>query len=132
MPRIPAPEERAGLVKLPNAEQAIVESRKITHYLLSETHPDGKSKENFFSRFGFIPTGGKRWPPPCVNTAGSTKSWKPKQRLGASNMSLSALCEPPTAATRRSGRSGKSTTARTFPGSSRDGRRVRRQNVPGT
>ena len=58
MPRIPAPEEKAGPVKLPNAEQSIVESRKITHYLLSETHPDGKSKENFFSRFGFHPA---RW-----------------------------------------------------------------------
>ena len=40
-------------MKLPNAEQSVVAREKIADYLLSETHPDGKSKENFFTRFGF-------------------------------------------------------------------------------
>lgn len=40
-------------MKLPNADQAIVPERKITAYLLSLTHPDGRSKAAFFVRFGF-------------------------------------------------------------------------------
>ena len=58
MPSLPAPEERAGLVKLPNAEQSIVESRKITHYLLDKTSPEGADKADFFLSFGFHP---ERW-----------------------------------------------------------------------
>lgn len=40
-------------MKLPNYEQAIISRKKITQYLLSLTHPDGKSKAKFFLRFGF-------------------------------------------------------------------------------
>lgn len=45
-------------MKLPNAEQAIVASRKITHYLLDPTNPDGADKADFFLSFGFHP---ERW-----------------------------------------------------------------------
>ncbi len=38
---------------LPNADQAVVEKAKITEYLLSLDHPDGRSKAEFFARFGF-------------------------------------------------------------------------------
>ena len=40
-------------MKLPNSEQALVEREKITEYLLSTTHPSGRSKALFFLRFGF-------------------------------------------------------------------------------
>lgn len=40
-------------MKLPNAQQAIVEQRKITEYLLSIVNPDDWSKGDFFLRFGF-------------------------------------------------------------------------------
>jgi hypothetical protein len=40
-------------VKLPNCDKAIVPPRKITDYLLSSAHRDGRSKAEFFSRFGF-------------------------------------------------------------------------------
>lgn len=40
-------------MKLPHYEQAIVPQRKITEYLLSRTHRDGRSKAVFFGRFGF-------------------------------------------------------------------------------
>jgi len=40
-------------MKLPNAERAVVPSRKITHYLLSTAHRDGQHKAEFFRRFGF-------------------------------------------------------------------------------
>ncbi len=40
-------------MKLPNYEQAIVPRRKITDYLLSPAHRDGRSKAAFFTRFGF-------------------------------------------------------------------------------
>lgn len=34
-------------------QQAVVPERKITAYLLSPTHPDGRSKEKFFTAFDF-------------------------------------------------------------------------------
>ena len=39
--------------KLPNADKAFVEPAKITDYLLSLSHPDGKGKAKFFMKFGF-------------------------------------------------------------------------------
>jgi hypothetical protein len=40
-------------MKLPEHEYAVVPERKITAYLLSLTHRDGRSKAIFFMRFGF-------------------------------------------------------------------------------
>jgi hypothetical protein len=40
-------------LKLPNYQLAVVPQRKITEYLLSLTHPDRRSKEKFFTAFGF-------------------------------------------------------------------------------
>ena len=40
-------------MKLPYAAKARVERKKIVEYLLSFSHPDGSSKAEFFSRFGF-------------------------------------------------------------------------------
>ena len=42
-------------MKLPNVERAVVPVRKITHYLLSTTHRDGRHKAEFFRSFGFKP-----------------------------------------------------------------------------
>lgn len=40
-------------MKLPNRDGAYVPSRKLGDYLLSTSHPDGKSKAKFFRGFGF-------------------------------------------------------------------------------
>ena len=40
-------------MELPNKSNAYVSIRKITDYLLSETHAVGKSKAKFFRAFGF-------------------------------------------------------------------------------
>lgn len=40
-------------MKLPNHQHAVVPKAKITEYLLSTTHHDGRSKAEFFTRFGF-------------------------------------------------------------------------------
>ena len=40
-------------MELPNASQARVEVEKVTGYLLSVSHPDGRTKAEFFARFGF-------------------------------------------------------------------------------
>lgn len=40
-------------MKLPNVEDAYVPLAKLTDYLLSETHPIGKSKARFFRAAGF-------------------------------------------------------------------------------
>jgi Domain of unknown function (DUF6883) len=40
-------------MKLPNVERAVVPGRKITHYLLSTAHRDGRHKAAFFRSFGF-------------------------------------------------------------------------------
>ncbi len=38
---------------LPDGERAYVDRAKITDYLLSSTHPDGRGKAAFFMSFGF-------------------------------------------------------------------------------
>lgn len=38
---------------LPNAARAYVPEEKLLNYLLSSTHPRGKSKADFFIRYGF-------------------------------------------------------------------------------
>ena len=40
-------------MELPNAAQVSVEREKLLGYLLSITHPDGRSKAEFFARLGF-------------------------------------------------------------------------------
>jgi hypothetical protein len=41
------------VVGVPDADQAIVEDRKITNYLLSSDHPAGRPKSIFFRSTGF-------------------------------------------------------------------------------
>jgi hypothetical protein len=38
---------------LPDRDRAHVDRSKITEYLLSLSHPDGRTKAAFFMRFGF-------------------------------------------------------------------------------
>ena len=38
---------------MPNADTAWITREKITEYLLSSTHPEGRSKAEFFHRLGF-------------------------------------------------------------------------------
>ena len=40
-------------MRLPNGEQAVVDLRKINDYLLSFSHPDGRTKARFFCSHGF-------------------------------------------------------------------------------
>lgn len=40
-------------MKLPNLGNAVVPAAKISGYLLSATHRDGRHKAAFFTRFGF-------------------------------------------------------------------------------
>ncbi len=39
--------------RLPNADAAIVDEKKVTGYLLSTTHPFGRTKAEFFRQLGF-------------------------------------------------------------------------------
>ncbi len=40
-------------MKLPNAERAVVDPRKLRDYALSPVHPVGRFKAAFFARLGF-------------------------------------------------------------------------------
>jgi hypothetical protein len=40
-------------VKLPGADRAVVDERKVRDYLLSRSHPIGRFKAAFFARAGF-------------------------------------------------------------------------------
>ena len=42
-------------MKLPNANHPRVDKGKVVDYLLSASHPDGRSKAAFFLGFGFTP-----------------------------------------------------------------------------
>ena len=46
-------------MKLPNAQNAIVDERKVREYLLSPSHPVGRFKAMFFGTIGFPP---EAWP----------------------------------------------------------------------
>jgi len=46
------------MAKLPNVEQAYIDARKITAYLLNTAHPFGGAKAAFFKRFEF---GAENW-----------------------------------------------------------------------
>lgn len=39
--------------RVPNADRAIVPEGKVTGYLLSDAHPDGRGKARFFAGHGF-------------------------------------------------------------------------------
>ena len=39
--------------RLPNAQLATIDRRKIIDYLLASSHPGGRAKAAFFARFGF-------------------------------------------------------------------------------
>jgi hypothetical protein len=39
-------------MRLPNAERAVIDERKVRDYLLSRTHPIGRFKASFFARAG--------------------------------------------------------------------------------
>ena len=43
-------------MKLPNKEHAFIPESKIKEYLLSDSHPTGRSKSKFFTMFGFDET----------------------------------------------------------------------------
>ena len=43
-------------MQLPNSTSAYIQSNKLTGYLLSETHKDGKAKAKFFRKLGFSET----------------------------------------------------------------------------
>jgi len=42
-------------MKLPNAQNAIVDERKVREYSLSPSHPVGRFKAKFFESVGFPP-----------------------------------------------------------------------------
>lgn len=44
---------RSDSEALPDRDRAHVDSSKIIDYLLSQFHPDGRTKAEFFMRFGF-------------------------------------------------------------------------------
>jgi hypothetical protein len=41
------------VVKLPNADRAIIKTEKLLNYILSTDHPEGKFKAAFFRKFGY-------------------------------------------------------------------------------
>ena len=42
-------------MKVPNAELAVIDGRKLRNYLLSSSHPVGRYKARFFQGLGFNP-----------------------------------------------------------------------------
>ena len=60
-------------MKVPNANDPVVESDKIVSYLLNAGHPDNGGKAQFFEGSGFSVTGGRRWRRRCAN-------WRARRR----------------------------------------------------
>jgi hypothetical protein len=51
--RIRLPSERKVVLRLPNAESAIIDPEKLHSYLLSPVHPVGRFKAVFFRSLGY-------------------------------------------------------------------------------
>ncbi len=71
----------AGQMKLPNADQAVVEREKIVDYLLNTAHRYGASKARFFAGFGFQ---AEKWEQlaQALRRHGQTHSVKTAQETG--------------------------------------------------
>ena len=63
-------------MKLPNFQLARVPAAKITEYLLSEVHRDGKHKARFSIALVFRRISGRRWKHRCSSTHPTMKSSK--------------------------------------------------------
>ena len=59
-------------MNLPNGENAIVEERKLSDYLLSETHPVGRAKARYFRKLGFSNKNAKEFKDILLRIANST------------------------------------------------------------
>jgi len=49
-----------AMISVPGADRAVIDERKLTSYLLSDSHPAGRSKAVFFRYFGFEPAEWRR------------------------------------------------------------------------
>lgn len=47
-------------MKLPNADRAVIDGRKLTDYVLSHEHPIGRFKARFFAGLGFTAANWRR------------------------------------------------------------------------
>jgi len=59
-------------MNLPNGENAIVEERKLSDYLLSEMHPVGRAKARYFRKLGFSNKNAKEFKDILLRIANST------------------------------------------------------------
>src|SRR5438105_1031119 len=101
-------------MKLPNAELAVVEQKKIVDYLLNSTHPLGASKARFSANSDFARTLGRSWPLHFTNMDSKMTLSRPGQQVSDRGMRWKASWSRPTAGARVFAKFGKWTRVRSL------------------
>ena len=87
-------EARTKILKLPSAERAVVPERKIVDYLLSDTHPRGRSKAVFFRGLGFFRDDPERLRAALVEIAVSTDMMESAFAFGTKYVGIGDIVAP--------------------------------------
>ena len=82
-------------MKVPNLEEAEVPRRKIEGYLLSFTHPTGRSKAEFLSRFGFSADSWELLADALVRHAGAYEAGKVEESAFGTKYTVDGALEAP-------------------------------------
>lgn len=83
-------------MKLPNAKNAYVPEDKLLEYLLSETHPVGKSKAKFFRKIGFEETNINKFEKALLSIAHTNEVEETKEIAYGVNYTVKGLLKTPT------------------------------------
>jgi hypothetical protein len=100
-------------MKLPHADLAGVDPAKIGRYLLSETHPVGKSKAGFFREAGFDDSTSDVLIQGLLQIARTQEVLEAAETVHGRSTSSRANWKPPQADASESGRSGSLIKGRT-------------------
>ena len=69
-------------MQIPNYEDAHVDQEKLTEYLLSQTHPIGKSKAVWFEILGYNASNWRLLQTDLVQIAAAAVDWQTETRYG--------------------------------------------------
>lgn len=83
-------------MKLPNRQNAYVPEDKLSEYLLSETHPVGKSKAKFFRKLGFNETNIDKFEKALLSIAHENEIDEIKEIAYGGNYTVKGLLKTPT------------------------------------
>ena len=101
-------------MKLPGAEQAVIDQPKVADYLLSESHPVGRFKSVFFTALGYSTTAWAVLAADLQRHAGENEAVATEATQYGQKYEVHGSLKAPTAERQFSLRCGSFCTGRTF------------------